>query len=73
MGSHMITDIVKQSQLYASRDKKDQQFRVTSDEICQFLGIILLSGYHALPQESDYWSTQPDLVVSVVYQTMSSK
>jgi len=58
---------------YASRDKKDQQFRVTSDEICQFLGIILLSGYHALPQESDYWSTQPDLVVSVVYQTMSSK
>jgi len=33
----------------------------------------LLSGNHALPQESDYWSTQPDLGVTVVYQTMSSK
>jgi len=32
---------------------------LTSDEICQFLGIILLSGYLAVPRESDYWSTQP--------------
>ena len=36
-----------------------------------FLGIILLSGYHSLTEERDYWSTQPDLGVEVVRETMS--
>ena len=36
------------------------------DEICRFLGFIVLTGYHSLPSEVDYWSTQADLKVSIV-------
>ena len=35
------------------------------------LGILLLSGYHTLPQTSNYWSTQPDLGVPAVYNVMT--
>ena len=71
--NNMVDEIVKQSMLYASRDKNDQQFTVTAEEICQFIGILILSGYHSLPRESDYWSSQQDLGVPVVSQAMSSK
>ena len=37
-----------------------------------FLGIILLSGYHNVPEEQQYWSTQPDLRVEIVAKTKSS-
>jgi len=69
----MITEIVKQSNLYANRDKNDKQFSVTNEEVSKLLGIILLSGYHSLPRESDYWSTQQDLGVPIVSECMSSK
>ena len=71
--SNMIDDIVNQTMLYASTDKNDQQFVVTREEICQFIGILILSGYHSLPRESDYWSSQQDLGVPVVSEAMSSK
>jgi len=54
----MITEIVKQSNLYANPDKNDKQFSVTKEEISKLLGIILLSGYQSLPRESDYWSNK---------------
>jgi hypothetical protein len=37
----------------------------------QFLGIQLLSGYHSVPSERDFWSTQPDLHVPLVTETMT--
>ena len=37
----------------------------------KFLEIILLSGYHTVPEEQQYWSTQPDLRVEIVVKTMS--
>ena len=36
-----------------------------------FLKVLLLTGYHSLPEEHHYWSTQPDLGVSAVYNTIS--
>ncbi len=36
-----------------------------------FLGIIILSHYHNVPKENDYWSNQPDLKVELVTETMT--
>jgi hypothetical protein len=41
------------------------------DELKVFIGILLLSGYHSLPSERNFWSNQPDLKVSLVADAMS--
>ena len=66
----MIDHIVRHTNLYATRDCNNVTFTVTANEIRIFLGILLLSGYHQLPHIADYWSTQPDLGVSAVYNVM---
>jgi DNA excision repair protein ERCC-6 len=63
--------IHKQTTLYARRDKNNVDFQLTKDELNSFLGICLLSGYHSLPSETDYWSRQPDLQVPIVAETMT--
>lgn len=37
----------------------------------KFLGLILLSGYHSLPSENDYWSTSDDMEAPIFAKTMS--
>ena len=69
--TEMVEDITAQTLLYASRDKGDHNFLLTSDEIYQFLGIILFSGYHHVPSEKHYWSTEPDLHVSFIANEIS--
>lgn len=63
--------ICDQSLLYAHRDKNDLSFRLDLDEIYKFLGILILSGYHTLPSERHYWSTQKDLGVPIVSDSMT--
>ena len=41
------------------------------EEMRSFLGVLLLTGYHSLPKKHHYWSTQPDLGVPVVYNTIN--
>ena len=59
--------------LYARRDENNSKFDITIGELLRFLGIILLSGYHSLPSEQDFWSNQPDLGVPIVSEALSSK
>ena len=67
-----ILDLLfQQTVLYATRDRNEKDFIVDRNEICRFIGILLLSGYHSLPNETDYWSNQPDLGVSVVSESLS--
>ena len=63
----MLNHIVTQSNLYASRDKNNPNFLVSNGDMRKFMGILLLSGYHSLPHEQHYWSTQPDPGVQAVY------
>lgn len=63
--------IVSQTKTYARREKNNSDFEVSHGEIRAFLGIILLSGYHKLPHEQHYWSSQPDLGVKIVTRSMS--
>ncbi|KRZ74351.1 PiggyBac transposable element-derived protein 3, partial [Trichinella sp. T8] len=37
----------------------------------QFFGLILLSGYHLVPNENHFWSTADDVCVSIVPRVMS--
>ena len=67
----IIKHIVHQTILYARRDQSDMKFQFTENQLLNFLGIVILSGYHSVPSETDYWSNQPDLHVAVVSEAMS--
>ncbi|KAJ4437806.1 hypothetical protein ANN_13744 [Periplaneta americana] len=67
----MIEEIVQQALVYARRDKNGHSFDVSTEEMCQFLGLLLVSGYHTLPGENDYWSTCEDLSVPIFGKVMS--
>src|SRR5690349_13199353 len=47
----MIESLVRESMKYAHTDKNKPDFVVGTDEIRRVIGIIILSGYHCLPQE----------------------
>ena len=38
---------------------------------CEFLGLLLISGYHNVPNENDYWSTADDLAVPIFGSVMN--
>lgn len=42
-------------------------------EMKRFIGILLLSGYHTLPNVESYWSSQPDLGIPIVKKAMTRK
>ena len=67
----MITLLVDQTNLYATRDKDMANFGVDHAEMRKFLGLLLISGYHSLPSEKDYWSTAEDLEARIFSKTMS--
>jgi hypothetical protein len=63
--------ILRETLLYARRDKGALNFALSEEDLMAFLGITILSGYHTLPSERDYWSNQPDMGVGIVKDTMS--
>ena len=70
-GSNITHLALYESNLYANRDKNDQQFALDKVDLSRFFGILLLSGYHCLPEDWDYWSNQPDLGVKIVSSALS--
>ena len=67
----ILEHIAFQTNLYSNRDQNNPHFMVSTKEMRSFLGVLLLTGYHSLPEEHHYWSTQPDLGVPAVYNTIS--
>ncbi|XP_064083929.1 piggyBac transposable element-derived protein 3-like [Macrobrachium nipponense] len=67
----MVEHITEQTNLYAVRDKNCTNFHVAKDEIKKILGLMLMSGYHSVPSENDYWSTSEDLEIPIFPKTMS--
>lgn len=51
--------IVEETNRYAHEVKN--KLNVTKDEIKAFIGFLILSGYHTLPSERDYWTEADDL------------
>ena len=64
--NHIITESVR----YA-RQKNDQDFQLDDNDMRRFTGILLLTGYHTLPQQQLYWERSQDVSMPIVYQTMS--
>lgn len=62
--------IVNYSNAYAQQNNR-HEFSVSKSELLNFIGILVLSGYHVLPQTDMYWSTEEDKGVQVVKQCMS--
>ena len=62
--------IVSQSNLYAQQ-KNEHRFSTSEDEMKRFLGILILTGYHQLPRERQYWSLDEDLNVLCVSRRMT--
>ena len=62
-------NIVFETNRYATQ--KGRKFPpLTDNELLGFVGINFFMGYHHLPNWRDYWSSQEDLHVSIVSQTM---
>ena len=57
--------------IFTLKDKNKPNFCVSEEEILTFLGILVLSGYHRLPQEKHYWSTRPDFGIPIVANAMT--
>ena len=67
----LVDHIVEQTNLYAHRDCNFPAFSTGREDISSFLGVLLLSGYHQLPEEDHHWSNCEDLGVPIVSKAMS--
>lgn len=67
----MYDHIIRETLRYAAATKNDPLFSMTTGELKTFIGILLLSGYHQLPSERHYWSSEDDLGVESIRRAMS--
>lgn len=70
LDEHLIDNVVFQTNLYAVQNEKRFE-PLQSSELYAFLGLTVLFGCHKLPALRDYWSTDPDLAVPIVPETMT--
>ena len=66
-----LISLLEQTNLYATRDKNMQTFKSNDAEMKKFLGLLLISEYHNLPSEADYWSTAEDLETPIFSNIMA--
>ncbi|KRZ08533.1 PiggyBac transposable element-derived protein 2 [Trichinella zimbabwensis] len=52
---------------------QQRAFTESSQKTWQFIGLILLSGYHCLLEAKHYWSTHPDMGAQVAVSSMNRK
>ncbi|KAJ8909335.1 hypothetical protein NQ315_013451 [Exocentrus adspersus] len=69
--SNDVFQLIRDQTILYAQQKNRHDFSVTIDEIKNFIGILLLSGYHKLPQQKMYWSLDEDLGVEIVSKCMS--
>ena len=65
-----MENIIHYSIEYA-KQKKNQEFSFSSNELKVFIGILLLSGYHKEPKEDMYWEVLPDAGLPIVCNAMT--
>lgn len=67
---NMYEYFVEQSNIYAHQNNR-LSFSTNMYEMRAFIGFLLLTGYHHLPQEWMYWSLDPDISIPFVRETFS--
>ncbi|XP_046384890.1 piggyBac transposable element-derived protein 1-like [Ischnura elegans] len=63
-----LSHVANMSSLYAQQ--KGSSLDVTWEEIAQFFGILLFSGYHTVPQENLYWCSAEDMSIPIIPSVM---
>ena len=63
--------IIDETIRYTKIQKNKHDFEISITEIKTFLGFLILSGYHQLPSERDYWSEDDDLGLGIVGDAFS--
>ena len=71
--SPLIELLLHETNQYANRDMNKPQFKVTLEELKNFIGLIFLSSYNIRLAEQDYWSVDLDLRCDTFCETMSRK
>lgn len=66
----LVDMIVRETVRYAGQKNKFN-FKLDDEDLHTFIGIILFSGYHALPRERMYWCRDEDVSVPFVSSAMS--
>ncbi|GFX52182.1 DDE_Tnp_1_7 domain-containing protein [Trichonephila clavipes] len=66
--TELLLHLANMTGLYAMQ--KGEDFSVDENHIRQFLGLLLFSGYHQVPGEDSYRSTQEGLSVPIVSTVM---
>ena len=69
--SPLIELLLHETNQYANRDKNKPQFKLTLEELKNFIGLIFLSGYNIRLEERDYWSVDSDLRCDTFCETMN--
>ncbi|XP_065315620.1 piggyBac transposable element-derived protein 2-like [Gordionus sp. m RMFG-2023] len=62
--------IVEQINIYAKQMNRPN-ICITIQDIQRFIGILLFTGYHSLPQERLYWSNDSDISIPIIRDTMT--
>ena len=70
-GEEIICQIVEFTNLYGKKEKHYSTFKLSDKNFWLFLVILLLSGYHKLPEQQMYWKTTPERFVSGVSNAIS--
>lgn len=67
---NLLNEIIYFSEKYA-KDNNRHDFSLTITDLKRFIGILIFSGYHTLPQLELYWSRDEDKGVPLVKNCMS--
>lgn len=70
LDNEVTETILNFSNTYATQ-KNRHDFHINKSDLKKFIGILILSGYHTLPQTDMYWSKDEDKEVRIVRETMS--
>lgn len=71
LSKEYIKYLAEMTSTYAAQ--KGTNIQTDWKDIAQFFGLLLLSGYHQVPTENDYWSTSEDVSVPITTSVMSRK
>lgn len=70
LNDEIMNLLVLETNRYASQHNRHDVI-VTEDDIFKFIGILILSGYHSMPQQWMYWSSDEDIGLPLVKDTMA--
>nr|CAI5870114.1 unnamed protein product [Callosobruchus analis] len=66
-----VIDLILDFPIKYAQDNNRHEFSLSKNELLNFIGILLFSGYHTLPHIQHYWSTEEDKGIDLVKKCMS--